>query len=257
MHRIRTIATAAVAAAVAAAALTACGSGDADGKSRGYNADNLTQSETRFMDVVYDVSSDPQEMADATAGEIAKSAEFFRLYCGGDENTRAQNLDDENKMSKADHAKLNAAFTEHLCTGDEDSSADSPGGQDSPDGSDDPEESKSPVSSAHDKDVKITSQGVKTEYGVTTYRVAFTVANSGSEAANYWIEFEAYDKDGDFLGSTGSSAERLGPGKTKNDEVDFYDTEIENGEMSDIDTVKIKKVDYCDGSDDDSLICQL
>jgi hypothetical protein len=227
-------------------ALTACSSSIND-KSRGYNADNLTQAETRFMDVVYDISTDKNKIENSTAGEMASTVKAFRLFCLADEDGRAQKMDDDGKLSAADHKQLNKAFADHLCTGDE---AD-------PAGEEAPEESKEPAKSAHDKDVKVTSQGPKTEYDFTTYRIAFTVTNSGSEAANYWITLEAYDKDGDFLGSTGSSVERLGPGKTKTDEVDLYDEMIENGKLSDVDTVKVKKVEYCDGSDGEPIMCQI
>lgn len=241
--RATTITTLATAALLT---LTACGSNIND-KSRGYNADNLTQPETRFMDVVYDVSTDKDAMRDSTAGEMAKTIEAFRLFCLADEGERAQKMDDENKLSDADHKRLNQAFADHLCTGDEAAKT----------GKDDAKESKAPEDSVHDKDVKVTQQGSKTEYGTTTYDVAFTVTNSGDEAANYWIEFEAYDKDGDFLGSTGSSVERLGPGKTKTDETSFYDETVENGKLADIETVKVKKVEYCDGNDDDPIMCQI
>lgn len=227
-------------------ALTACGSSVND-KSRGYNADNLSQSETSFMDVVYDVSSDKDAMRDSTAGEMAKAVEAFRLFCLAGEGERAQKMDDKNKLSDADHKRLNQAFTDHLCTGDEAGKT----------GEGDSKESKAPEKSAHSADVKVTQQGSKTEYDVTTYDIAFTVTNSGDEAANYWIEFEAYDKDGDFLGSTGSSVERLGPGKTKTDKTSFYDETVENGKLADIATVKVKKVEYCDGSDDDPIMCQI
>ncbi|MDX2759116.1 FxLYD domain-containing protein [Streptomyces europaeiscabiei] len=240
--RIHTITALAVGALLA---LTACGSNVND-KSRGYNADNLSQSETSFMDVVYDVSADKDAMRDSTAGEMAKAVKAFQLFCLAGEGERAQKMDDENKLSDADHKRLNQAFADHLCTGDEAKT-----------GEGDAEESKAPEKSAHDADVKVTQQGSKTEYGTTTYDIAFTVTNSGDEAANYWIEFEAYDKDGDFLGSTGSSVERLGPGKTKTDETSFYDETVENGKLADIDTVKIKKVEYCDGSDDDPIMCQI
>lgn len=227
-------------------ALTACSSNVND-KSRGYNADNLSQPETSFMDVVYDVSTDKDAMRDSTAGEMAKAVKAFRLFCLAGEGERAQKMDDENKLSDADHERLNKAFADHLCTGDEGS----------PTGEDDAKESDAPEANARGKDVKVTRQGPKTEYDVTTYNIAFTVTNSGDEAANYWIEFEAYDKDGDFLGSTGSSVERLGPGKTKTDETSFYDETVENGKLADIDTVKVKKVEYCDGSDDDPIMCQI
>lgn len=244
MHHTR---TAVALAAAGLLALTACSSSIND-KSRGYNADNLTQAETSFMDVVYDISTDKDAMRDSTAGEMAKTVEAFRLFCLADEGERAQKMDDKNKLSEADHEKLNRAFADHLCTGAETSSA----------GEDDAKESNAPEKSTHDKDVKVTGQGAKTEYGTTTYDIEFTVTNSGGEAANYWIEFEAYDKDGDFLGSTGSSVERLGPGKTKTDETSFYDETIENGKLADIDTVKVKEVSYCDGSsDDEPLMCQL
>lgn len=226
-------------------ALTACGSNVND-KSRGYNADNLSQSETSFMDVVYDVSTDKDAMRDSTAGEMAKAVEAFQLFCLAGEGERAQKMDDKNKLSDADHKRLNQAFADHLCTGDEATT-----------GEGDTKESKAPDKSAHDADVKVTEQGSKTEYGTTTYDIAFTVTNSGDEAANYWIEFEAYDKDGDFLGSTGSSVERLGPGKSKTDETSFYDETVENGKLTDIDTVKVKEVEYCDGSDDDPIMCQV
>ncbi|MBB1260498.1 FxLYD domain-containing protein [Streptomyces alkaliterrae] len=113
------------------------------------------------------------------------------------------------------------------------------------------------ASSRHFADVRIVSQGAETEYGVTGYRVRLTVTNSGSKAANYWVVVEAYDKDDDYLGQTHASVERLGPGKTWRDDVTFYDETIENGELAEVRTVKVKQVDYCDGSTDDPLMCQI
>ncbi|GAB3969093.1 FxLYD domain-containing protein [Streptomyces sparsus] len=235
-----------VTAVLAAACLTLTACGDAvNDKSRGYNADNLTPAETRFMDVVYDISPKKNELRESTAGEVAQGAKALRLFCATGESERAQAVDEDGKMSAADQAKLNKAFADHLCTDEDASEADAGA-----------EQSEAP-GTVHDKDVKITEQGAESEYDINTYRVTFTVTNSGKEAANYWIEFEAYDQDGDFLGGTGSSVERLGPGKTKNAEIDFYDETVENGELADIDTVKVKKVEYCDGGDDDPIMCQI
>lgn len=95
------------------------------------------------------------------------------------------------------------------------------------------------------KDVKITKSGVENHptWGPNAYVVHYTITNNGKEAADYFAQFEFLDADGDVLGSTGVTADKLGPGKSKTADAAPVDAEIENGKMSDIKKVRVSQVD--------------
>lgn len=94
-------------------------------------------------------------------------------------------------------------------------------------------------------DVKITSSGVKDHevWGPDAYVVEYTITNHGKGAADYFAQFEFLDKDGDVLGSTGVTADKLGAGKTKTGDAAPLDVEIENGKIADIQDVRVSQVD--------------
>ncbi|MFJ4469519.1 hypothetical protein ACIP2X_18775 [Streptomyces sp. NPDC089424] len=99
--------------------------------------------------------------------------------------------------------------------------------------------------SASSKDVTITKAGVENHqvWGDGAYVVHYTIKNNGTDEANYFAEVRLVDKDGDHLGQTGVTADRLGPGKSKSGDIGVLDVEIENGKLSDIAGAEIGTVD--------------
>lgn len=85
-------------------------------------------------------------------------------------------------------------------------------------------------------------------WGPGAYVVHYTVTNHGAGAADYFAQFEFLDADGDHLGSTGITADKLGPGKTKAGDAAPLDVEIENGKISDIRSVRVTQVERTPGS---------
>ncbi|MFC7791339.1 FxLYD domain-containing protein [Streptomyces cinereoruber] len=95
------------------------------------------------------------------------------------------------------------------------------------------------------KDVKIVKSGVEDHptWGPKAYVVRYEITNHGDEAANYFVQLEFLDADGDVLGSTGVTADKLGPGKTSRGDSAPLDVEIQNGKISDIRSVRVSQVD--------------
>ncbi|MEU6015287.1 hypothetical protein ABZ826_14915 [Streptomyces sp. NPDC047515] len=91
----------------------------------------------------------------------------------------------------------------------------------------------------------ISNKDVAVRLGSTAhaYVVHYTIRNGGSGAANYYARFEFLDKDGDVLGKTGVTADKLGPGKTKTGESAPLDSEIEHGTVKDIASVRVAHVE--------------
>ncbi|MFI8008431.1 hypothetical protein [Streptomyces sp. NPDC086010] len=54
---------------------------------------------------------------------------------------------------------------------------------------------------------------------------------------------EFLDADGDVLGSTGVTADKLGPGKTNRGGTAPLESEIANGPMASIKSVRVSEVD--------------
>lgn len=100
----------------------------------------------------------------------------------------------------------------------------------------------------HKDDVEITKHGVEDHetWGPDAYVVHYKITNSGDKAASYYAGIEFVDSDGDVLGSTGITADKLGAGKSKQDHIAPLPVEIENGEPSDIDDVRVTEVDRTD-----------
>ncbi|WP_030599386.1 MULTISPECIES: hypothetical protein [Streptomycetaceae] len=98
---------------------------------------------------------------------------------------------------------------------------------------------------SHAMDVKITKSGVEDHatWGPDSYVVHYKITNSGKESADYFAQFEFLDKDGDVLGSTGVTADKLGAGKSKTADAAPVKAEIENGSMTDIASVRVSQVD--------------
>ncbi|TBO57529.1 hypothetical protein EYS09_22215 [Streptomyces kasugaensis] len=93
-------------------------------------------------------------------------------------------------------------------------------------------------------DVKITKSGVEDHkvWGPHSYVVHYEITNHGPAAANYFAEIEFLDRDGDVLGKTGITADKLGPGKTKRADIAPVEAEIENGKPADIRSARVSQV---------------
>ncbi|MET9657707.1 hypothetical protein [Streptomyces sp. NPDC006510] len=95
------------------------------------------------------------------------------------------------------------------------------------------------------RDVKIVKSGFEDhqDWGPHAYVVHYKIRNGGSGAASYFAQFEFLDEDGDVLGKTGVTADRLGPGKTTTGDSAPLDAEIENGTVKDIASVRVTEVE--------------
>ncbi|MFJ3545424.1 hypothetical protein ACIPQH_25050 [Streptomyces rubiginosohelvolus] len=94
-------------------------------------------------------------------------------------------------------------------------------------------------------DVRIVSSAVEDHetWGPKAYVVRYEVTNGGSEAADYFAQFEFLDGDGDVLGSTGVTADKLGAGKTHKGDTAPLPAEITNGDLADIKRVRVSLVE--------------
>ncbi|MFD5143149.1 hypothetical protein [Streptomyces sp. NPDC058401] len=197
-----------------------------------YRADNLSADEKAFFDVMFNESRNKDELSKKTAAEIAQMVTLTRLACALPEDERADALAKDKPPTNSD--TINQAFKEHLCKG-------VPAPLETP-----AEPTKEDPSQGHTGDVVITKAGNKPEYGTKKYEAAYKITNSGTQAASYYIKFEAYDKDGDYLGESSATAKRLGVGKSETGEVTFYDHTIKEQDPAVIASVKVKEVTYCD-----------
>ncbi|MEH0402908.1 hypothetical protein ACFY7V_03715 [[Kitasatospora] papulosa] len=95
------------------------------------------------------------------------------------------------------------------------------------------------------KDARIVGSGVEDHetWGAGAYVVRYEITNSGAAAADYFVGLEFLDADGDVLGSTGVTADKLGPGKTNRGDTAPLESEISNGPMSAIKSVRVSEVD--------------
>ncbi|MFF4179658.1 hypothetical protein [Streptomyces sp. NPDC001750] len=98
------------------------------------------------------------------------------------------------------------------------------------------------------QDVRLVKTGVEDHqtWGPKAYVVHYKVTNSGPAAANYFAEIEFLDKDGDHLGQTGITVDKLGPGKVSEGDTAPLEAEIRNGKLTDIRSARVTKVDRTD-----------
>jgi hypothetical protein len=98
------------------------------------------------------------------------------------------------------------------------------------------------------KDVKITGSGFEDHevWGDHAYVTQYEITNHGEGAANYFVQFEYLDADGDVLGSTGVTADKLGEGKTNKGDAAPLEGEITNGKIADIKSVRVSAVERTD-----------
>lgn len=97
-------------------------------------------------------------------------------------------------------------------------------------------------------EVKIVKSGFEDHdvWGPNSYVVHWELTNTGDKAGNFFAGLDFLDADGDVLGSTGITADKLGPGKTSKGNIAPLDVEITNGEMGDIKDVKVSDVERMD-----------
>lgn len=95
------------------------------------------------------------------------------------------------------------------------------------------------------KDARIIRSGFRDHetWGPGAYVVEYKITNGGAEAADYFVGLEFIDKDDDVLGSTGVTADKLGPGKSSAGDTAPLEAEIRNGTLSDIVSVRVSEVD--------------
>jgi hypothetical protein len=98
---------------------------------------------------------------------------------------------------------------------------------------------------AASKDVKIVRSGFEDSqvWGPHAFVTHYEITNHGKDAANYFVGLEFLDGDGDVLGSTGVTADKLGPGKTNTGDTAPVKAEITNGPMKSIKSVRVSSVD--------------
>ncbi|MEV7797294.1 hypothetical protein AB0O68_35975 [Streptomyces sp. NPDC087512] len=107
---------------------------------------------------------------------------------------------------------------------------------------------KSPSASAAPAVVKIASARYEDHevWGDNAYVVRWELTNTGDQAGNFYTGLDFLDADGDVLGSTGITADKVGPGKTAKGEASPLDAEIDKGPMDAIKDVKVSEVQRLD-----------
>ncbi|MFJ7489739.1 hypothetical protein ACIQZB_00510 [Streptomyces sp. NPDC097727] len=133
------------------------------------------------------------------------------------------------------------------CSGGEEAAAEkgsAPSAADKSEPQDKPTKAEAPAS----RDVQIVKAGVEDHqtWGPKAYVVHYEAKNNGTGAANYYAEIEFLDKDGDHLGQTGITVDKLGPGKTSTGDTAPLEAEIRNGKLTDIRSARVTKVDRTD-----------
>lgn len=105
-----------------------------------------------------------------------------------------------------------------------------------------------PKKSEAPADVTLVKQGWEDHevWGDNAYVVHWELTNTGAEAGNFYAGLEFLDADGDVLGSTGITADKLGPGKTSTGNSAPLEAEITNGPMSAIKSARVSEVERLD-----------
>lgn len=94
-------------------------------------------------------------------------------------------------------------------------------------------------------DVKVVRSGFEDHetWGPGAYVITYKITNRGPKEASFFVGFDFLDKDGDVLGSTGVTADRVGPGKANRGDTAPIEAEITNGKMKDIRSVRVSEID--------------
>ncbi|MFZ4266555.1 hypothetical protein [Streptomyces arboris] len=98
---------------------------------------------------------------------------------------------------------------------------------------------------AASRDVRIVSSGVEDHetWGPRAFVVRYEVTNGGGEAADYYAGLDFLDSAGRVLGSTGITAEKVGPGATAKGDTSPLPVEIDKGKTADIVGVRVTEVE--------------
>ncbi|MFF9496523.1 hypothetical protein [Streptomyces flaveolus] len=105
-----------------------------------------------------------------------------------------------------------------------------------------------PKKSTAPADVKLVKKGWEDHdvWGPHSYVVHWELTNTGAAQGDFFARLDFLDKDGDVLGSTGITADKVGPGKTARGDSAPLNVETDKGEMSDIVDAKVSTVERLD-----------
>ncbi|MET9539023.1 FxLYD domain-containing protein [Streptomyces sp. NPDC006553] len=94
-------------------------------------------------------------------------------------------------------------------------------------------------------DVTITKQGFEDSgvYGDHSWMVHYTVTNSGTEAADYFVRVSLYDKDGKKIGLSGAVSQHIRPGATVEDRIVSVSKDMTSGTTADISSAEVTEVE--------------
>ncbi|MDI9836238.1 hypothetical protein [Streptomyces sp. KAU_LT] len=94
-------------------------------------------------------------------------------------------------------------------------------------------------------EVKIVKAGYEDSdtWGPHSYVVHWELTNTGSKAGNFYAGLDFTDADGDVMGSTGITADKVGPGKTATGETAPLEVEIDKGDPDKIKGVEVSEVE--------------
>ncbi|MEW2068422.1 hypothetical protein [Streptomyces sp. NPDC007346] len=104
---------------------------------------------------------------------------------------------------------------------------------------------EAPAEAVASKDVKIVKSGFEDHdtWGPGAYVVRWSITNSGDEEAGYYAGLDFVDSAGRVLGSTGITADKVGPGSTAKGDIAPLPVEIDKGKITDITGVRVTDVD--------------
>ncbi|EMF31126.1 hypothetical protein H114_00817 [Streptomyces gancidicus BKS 13-15] len=94
-------------------------------------------------------------------------------------------------------------------------------------------------------EVKIVKAGYEDHetWGEHAYVVYWELTNTGSEQGNFYAGLDFLDADGDVVGSTGLTADKVGPGKTAKGNLAPLDVEIDKGDINAIKGVRVAEIE--------------
>lgn len=83
-------------------------------------------------------------------------------------------------------------------------------------------------------------------WGAHAYVVYWELTNTGSKQGNFYAGLDFLDADGDVVGSTGITADKLGPGKTAKGNTAPLEAEIDKGDINAIKGVRVSEIERHD-----------
>lgn len=97
-------------------------------------------------------------------------------------------------------------------------------------------------------EVRIVKSGYEDHdtWGENAYVVHWELTNTGGKEGNFFASLDFLDADGDVMGSTGISADKLGPGKTAKGNTAPLDVEIDKGDINAIKGVRVSDIERMD-----------